>query len=217
MVASSAVWQATIWAPTNRRVLINRSALPLVCGSWGLVRMGLRSSACKALCQSTELSAEPMSEWMLRQVIACSQNQPTARARKPKSWLSSLRQHIDAGQACGVIDRDVHLLVSGPPGGALTAITSDPVVGLHAQSRQPALVRQGSWRLAVPLVTAAPVSTGSQQPFRPGLQVFGPSQPQGFHGPANRGVGPGQGFGVPPVLVHRLREAALAACRPNAG
>ena len=71
------------YAHSPSRVLMNRSALPLVLGVSGMVRMGLRSKALQAFRHPPVRLGEPLSQRTRRQVIPCSLNQPTARIRRP--------------------------------------------------------------------------------------------------------------------------------------
>ncbi len=68
-------------------------------------------------------------------MIPCSVNQPIARAKNPTvvafcssartstNWLQ--RTYRCDGQACGVIDYDIHLLLANVSAGAMTLVAGD--------------------------------------------------------------------------------------------
>jgi hypothetical protein len=99
--------------------------------------------------------------------------------------LLLIRQHLDVSQPCGVVDRDVGLLVTRTTGAPKPAISGDPVTD-PLKAGQLLLLRR-SLRLGIdvdhvaglcPLVPA----------YRLGwLQVLKPSKPYGLEHSANGG------------------------------
>lgn len=108
------------------------SALPLVCGVYGRVRIWRTPALARAAAKRFEQEAEPLSVITRSTLTRRRRNQASVRSRKAAaSWsrrgpgrgvvLAEAWQHFDMGQPRGVVDRDMQMI---PADAAIAALAA---------------------------------------------------------------------------------------------
>lgn len=113
---------------------MNRSALPLVRGVYGLVRIGLRSRAVQACRHSLIGRPNRYPRGSARRWCPDWRTSPPPGPGTPRWWPFSRRVAPRCRLAGGVINRHVGLLMAGTTGGAQAPIAGDPVPHLAEPS-----------------------------------------------------------------------------------